>query len=145
MQNIENINTKKVEQTTRGQSLNPLWQKGRSIRLTASYLGIICGMRPTCTENLVNTILYAPKTNLQKKANKPRPSKRRHLEVATSTLCVEAPVILAEASTEKFTFADNNDVPSGRQEATLKCVSREHKLPNCFEDFVEKDFQTQKM
>ena len=37
MQNIENTDLKEVEQTIRGQILNLLWHKERSVRSIASY------------------------------------------------------------------------------------------------------------
>ncbi|CAH1156021.1 unnamed protein product [Phaedon cochleariae] len=49
-----------IEQNTRGQSGNPLWQQERSIRLTASNFGDICKMRKTTScANKVKNLLYS--------------------------------------------------------------------------------------
>lgn len=60
---LSQASTEEIEKDTREQSGSQNWYHERKIRLTASYFGQICKMRPnTSCKNNVHNILYAPDT-----------------------------------------------------------------------------------
>lgn len=64
---ISKTNREEIFRNTLGQSINPLWQKARMNRITASNFGAVCKMRQnTSTHNLVKNMLKG--ANIRSKA-----------------------------------------------------------------------------